>query len=207
MPIVVPLCIYHGGSKAYPYSTNILDCFYDYQLAKQVLFQPFKLIDLTQMTLEDFQKHGPAGLLEVVLQHHNEKQFSRFIKDLIRTKLWHEGVHNVDRSDFGQVVLNYLVATCDDKSEYFKAALHELAASDPEHEEEIMSVAQKLKEEGIEEGRQEGMQKGMQKGMQEGKQEAAKQMLARGMSLQVIREVTGLTAQQIERLQQELGGE
>ena len=54
-----------------------------------------------------------------------------------------------------------------------------------------MNIAQKLKEEGLEEGRQEG------------KQEAAKQMLARGMSYQVIQEVTGLTAQQIERLQQD----
>ena len=204
LPIVVPLCIYHGGSKAYPYSTDILNCFYDAGLAKQVLFKPCRLIDLTQMTLEDFQQHGPAGLLEVVLQHHNQKQFSRFIKDLIRTKLWYEGVHNVERSDYGQVVLQYLITTCDDDSGDFKAALHELAASDPEHEEEIMSVAQKLKEEGLEEGRQEGRQEGMQKGKQEGVRQTAYNMLKDGMSVEIIKRYTGVTDADIHQLKRDL---
>ena len=208
LPIVVPLCIYHGGSKAYPYSTDILNCFYDAGLAKQVLFKPCRLIDLTQMTLEDFQQHGPAGLLEVVLQHHNEKQFSRFIKDLIRTRLWYEGVHNVERGDYGQVVLQYLITTCDDDSEHFKAALYELAASDPEHEEDIMSVAQKLKEEGLEEGREEGMRKGMQKGeqkgMQKGMRQTAYRMLQDGMLDETVKRYTGLTDEDIKQLKHNL---
>ena len=62
-----------------------------------------------------------------------------------------------------------------------------------------MNLAEKWQQEGM----QKGIHEGIQKGIQKGKQEAAKQMLVRGMSPQVIQEVTGLTAQEIEYLKNE----
>ena len=115
LPIVLPMCIYHGNKSPYPYSTDILDCFDDPELAEQLLFQPFKLIDLTQMTLTEFQEHGAAGLMEVLLQHHNEKQLRRLLQNLIETQLWHQGIYEAKRDDYIDLVLNYILNTYDDE--------------------------------------------------------------------------------------------
>lgn len=46
LPIVLPLCIYHGEVSPYPHSTDLYDNFEDPELARKVAFKPFKLIDL-----------------------------------------------------------------------------------------------------------------------------------------------------------------
>ena len=64
------------------------------------------------------------------------------------------------------------------------------------------------KEEGREEGREEGIQEGMQKGIQKGidqgelkeKSNIAKRLKDKGMDIEFIVEVTGLTAEEIEKL-------
>ena len=47
LPIILPLCIYHGEVSPYPHSTDLYDNFEDSELARKVAFKPFKLIDLT----------------------------------------------------------------------------------------------------------------------------------------------------------------
>ena len=53
--------------------------------------------------------------------------------------------------------------------------------------------------EGIAEGMAKGMAKGIEKGRAEGKIEIAKTMLAKGMSVEMIAEITGLTAEEITK--------
>jgi predicted transposase/invertase (TIGR01784 family) len=69
---------------------------------------------------------------------------------------------------------------------------------------EITSARQKGKEEGLAEGREVGRQEGREEGREEGKrQEAqaiARSMLARGLDIKLIVEVTGLTETQIRQL-------
>ena len=52
-----------------------------------------------------------------------------------------------------------------------------------------------------EEGRQEGMQNGMQKGRQEGIQNVIFNMLRKQMDASLISEVTGLSEEEIKKLQ------
>ena len=54
-----------------------------------------------------------------------------------------------------------------------------------------------IKEEGIQEGLLKGKQEGRQEGMIEGKLETARNLLANGVSLEVVQKSTGLTAEQL----------
>ena len=62
----------------------------------------------------------------------------------------------------------------------------------------------KAEEEGMQKGMQKGMEKGMQKGMEKGKVEAnketAKKMLERNIEIELIMELTGLSKEEIEKL-------
>ncbi len=55
-------------------------------------------------------------------------------------------------------------------------------------------------EQGIQEGLKKGMQKGIQKGIHEARIETAKKLKAKGFSTQEIADLTGLTAEEIEKL-------
>jgi predicted transposase/invertase (TIGR01784 family) len=56
------------------------------------------------------------------------------------------------------------------------------------------------REEWRQEGWQEGEQEGWQKGLIEGKKSDARAMLAAGMGLDTISQITGFTADEIQRL-------
>lgn len=56
------------------------------------------------------------------------------------------------------------------------------------------------REEGRAEGRAEGLAEGHEKGMAEGRAEIAKTMMAKGMDINVVAELTGLSVEEIKRL-------
>ena len=58
------------------------------------------------------------------------------------------------------------------------------------------------RQEGIEQGRQEGIEQGRKDGMQEGRKETARNMLAKGSSEEFVRDVTGLSEEEIRNLKQ-----
>ena len=68
------------------------------------------------------------------------------------------------------------------------------------------------RETGREEGREEGHKVGKEEGLKEGREEGAKQkscdiaerMLEKGIDIETISELTGLTAEEVSRLKKEL---
>ena len=59
------------------------------------------------------------------------------------------------------------------------------------------------KKKGREEGLQKGLEKGLEKGLQQGRREIAVNMLRNGLSFQTICECTGLSSEEIAKLQSE----
>ncbi len=57
-----------------------------------------------------------------------------------------------------------------------------------------------------EEGRQEGRQEGLEKGLEIGLHKAAANLLKKGMGLEEVAEVTELSQDQVETLQQNMNG-
>src|SRR5260363_241928 len=67
LPLVLPICIYHGKISPYPNSADIFDHFEDPDLARALVFKPFSLVDLTTMTEEAIkQREEFAGGIETV---------------------------------------------------------------------------------------------------------------------------------------------
>ncbi|WP_334470838.1 hypothetical protein [Arsenophonus sp. PmNCSU2021_1] len=73
----------------------------------------------------------------------------------------------------------------------------EIAKQSEKHEGALMTIAQALRQEG----RQEGIQKGLQKGIQKTKIELAKQFLANGVDLNIVKLSTGLSDDELDKLQ------
>ncbi|WP_139159338.1 Rpn family recombination-promoting nuclease/putative transposase, partial [Serratia marcescens] len=89
-----------------------------------------------------------------------------------------------------------------------EAFVRELALRVPQHEEELMTIAQQLEQKGIEKGIEQGIQKGIQlgeqrgieKGRNEGKLEVARTMLANGLDRDAVMKMTGLTADDLAQI-------
>ena len=59
------------------------------------------------------------------------------------------------------------------------------------------------KKKGREEGREEGRIEGLEKGLKQGRREIATNMLRNGLSIQTICDCTGLSAEEITKIQSE----
>ncbi|MDW5506168.1 Rpn family recombination-promoting nuclease/putative transposase [Pseudomonas lundensis] len=73
-----------------------------------------------------------------------------------------------------------------------EAFVRELALRVPQHEDELMTIAQQLEQKGIE--------KGIEKGRQEGVLAVARSMLANGIDRDSVMKITGLTADELAQI-------
>jgi len=78
--------------------------------------------------------------------------------------------------------------------------IRRLARRLPQYEERLMSIAQKLKQEGIQEDRQEGMQEGLQEGSRREALRIAGSMLQDGLDKDTVQRITGLSADELKPL-------
>ncbi|SHG73120.1 conserved hypothetical protein (putative transposase or invertase), partial [Thermosyntropha lipolytica DSM 11003] len=86
----------------------------------------------------------------------------------------------------------------------------------PERREDLMTLAEKWRREGIEEGIRKGIEqgiakgieqgiaKGIEQGIEKGKEEAALNALQKGLDIETIVEITGLSVERIEELKKKL---
>ena len=79
-----------------------------------------------------------------------------------------------------------------------------LAQRLPEHEDNMMTLAEQLKqsgrEEGIALGLERGMAQGMEQGVERGKLETARNMLNAGINRKMVLELTGLSEEQLKKI-------
>ncbi|BBB15167.1 transposase [Candidatus Rickettsiella viridis] len=185
LPIILPLCIYHGEVSPYPHSIDLYDNFEDPEFARQVAFKPFKLIDLTVLSDEEISQHGLVSLMEMLFKHHRAKNFLSIMRELLKTNLVQNIVKQLDISYLSDMLNYVLITTRDDtEAKADKLLINELIAAFPQRKEVIMTFAEQIE--------QRGLQKGMQKGMQKGRYGVAKNLLATGMPIELIRQVTEL---------------
>jgi len=85
-----------------------------------------------------------------------------------------------------------------------KSFIEALARRVPQQKEELMTIAEQLKQMGREEGREQGLSEGRYKGRNEGQREAtlaiARNMLARGLDFTLVQEVTGLSVADLQQI-------
>lgn len=106
-----------------------------------------------------------------------------------------------------KALFNYIVQYGD--APRFREFLSQLADRLPQHKEELMTIAERLHEEGRQKGhflgRQEGLEQGLEQGLQEGLQQGkhaealriARAMLENGLDRETVVKMTGLSVDEI----------
>ena len=188
LPIILPLCIYHGVESPYPHSCDLYDCFENPEFARKVAFKPFKLIDLTVLSDQEIELHGLAALMEMLFKHSRAKNFLTIFKQKLE---FVQGILDQLDKEYRRSVVKYVIEATQDEeqSNATDQLIHTLITAFPEETNTIMTFAQQLE------------QKGLQKGREEGRREEAlfiaRKLLAEGMSYQSVQKLTGVPEKEI----------
>jgi predicted transposase/invertase (TIGR01784 family) len=186
LPLVIPILFYHGLVTPYPYSMNWLQAFSQPELAGQLYGGNFPLVDVTVIPDDDIMTHRRIAMLELLQKHIRQRDLSELLEPLVTLLL--SGYTSQQQLTS---LMNYMLQVGDTAAP--EAFIRELAHRSPQHEETLMTIAQKLEQKGRQKGMQEGMQLGEAKGRMEGKLEVARSMLANGLDRATVMKITGLS--------------
>jgi predicted transposase/invertase (TIGR01784 family) len=197
LPLVIPILFYHGQVTPYPYPMNWLQEFSEPELAGQLYGNDFPLVDVTVISDDEIMTHRRMAILELLQKHVRQRDLAELLEQLVTLLL--AGYTNNEQLTS---LMNYMLQVGDTAApENF---IRELARRSPQHEEVLMTIAQKLEQKGIEKGRQEGRLEGRlegrQEGVFEGKLEVARSMLASGLDRTMVMKMTGLSADDLAQI-------
>jgi predicted transposase/invertase (TIGR01784 family) len=226
LPIVYPI-IFYTGSKNYNHSTNLFDLFGNKELAQDILWQPYRLIDLSKIPDEKLKEFLRYGVIARTMKHIYQKDFLPALKNIIGDL---KAIEGLGEMNYIYTILSYIIEAGEipDRKEFIKTIKTGLMTVD---EEKVMTLAEQFRQEGRQEGLQEGkqeglklaeqfkqdaLQEGLQKGKQEGKAEGkaegkqegkaealkavAMKLFSQGMTIHQVATVTGLSVWDIEEL-------
>ena len=191
LPLVIPVLFYHGERSPYPYSMNWLDGFSDPDIAAKIYTRAFHLVDVTVMDDDEIMHHRRLGALTLLMKHSRSRdlmlQMDR-LGQLIQDSL---------NEELAQVLFHYLLNGSEHVTVTF---LQTLAQRLPQHEDNIMTLAERIEQKGIAKGIERGLAQGIKQGKLEGKLETACNMLNAGMDRQTVLQMTGLSNDQLNML-------
>ncbi|RLM27234.1 hypothetical protein BIY29_03155 [Brenneria alni] len=161
-----------------------MDGFHDPALARQIYTTAFPLLDLTVIPDEEIKTHRRAALLELVLKHIRTRDMLELARDIgMLMELWTLPLTQQ------RALMFYILRTgrTSDYRAFIDGVIEPLTG---EREENMETIANQLKREGFEEGLRQGI--GQMKASQ---QRIARQLLATGMPLPQVQQITGLSAE------------
>lgn len=193
LPLVIPMLFYHGQQSPYPWSLNWLDEFDNPQLARQLYSEAFPLVDITVIPDDEIAQHQGIALLELMQKHIRDRDLMGLVDRLVSLL-----VTSTANDSQLQTLFNYLLRYGD--ASHVSGFIHEVAERSPHNKERLMTIAERLKQEGhhnglqqgIEQGIQQGLAQGVRKGTQEEALRIARMMLENGIDRDLIRLITGL---------------
>lgn len=185
LPLVIPVLFYMGKRSPYPYSTNWLHEFTDPVQALKLYSSDFPLVDVTLIPDEDIMQHRSMAALTLLQKHIRHRDLAE-LTDKLSTIL---------RSDYlssPQIasLIHYIIQAGDTANA--EAFIRALAWRVPQYEEELMTIAQQLEQNGI--------KKGLEQGLKQGRQEVARNMLRHGIDPNTVMKVTALNEKELAQL-------
>ena len=195
LPLVIPVLFYHGKQSPYPCSTNWLDGFSNPELAGKVYSNTFPLVDVTVIDDNDIMNHRRMAALTLLMKHIRQRDMMELLDSLPRVMVEWISPEQV------RILIHYMVNAGEAPAPEFMRALAERL---PQHEDELMTIAQQLEQIGIEKGLQQGLQLGEQRGIEKGEREAtlkiARTMLQNGIDRNIVMKMTGLTEDDLAQI-------
>ncbi|STS00389.1 putative transposase [Klebsiella pneumoniae] len=197
LPLVIPLLFSHGRGSPWPWTLNWTELFASPGTARKLYTGDFPLIDVGAIDDDEIMKHRRMALLELMLKHAQTRDLAELTEYLVTLLI---AGYTTDEQLV--TLMNWMLQTGDTARP--EAFLQELARRSPQHEEILMTIAQRLEQKAREEGRQEGIQLGEQRGIEKGEREAtlkiARTMLQSGIDRNTVMAMTGLTEEDLRRI-------
>lgn len=188
LPIVIPMLFYHGKGQ-YPYSLRLIDCFDNPEFAKEHFFDDPLTIDLNLMSDEEIYKHKKLAFLEIVQKHIFTRDLDYIADHISKLVKITQPEHDLFNSLVYYMLLKGETANVDSVIEKLKTI--------EDYEEDVMNAAQQLKQQGL----QQGLQQGREEGEHRKAIAIAKSMLAKRLNSGLIKEITGLSDQDLLNLE------
>lgn len=188
LPLVVPIVLYNGKVSPYPYSCCISELFANQELYKNMPLGKFNLIDLTIKKDNEILHNGKLSLLEIITKHIHDRDFIKFT-DLIIEALIMANNENINESLIN-CTFSYLIYAREKQEIIY--LLEQVRQKLPDYEENVMSYAEELL--------QEGTIKGKIEGAREMQLNIAKELVKSGVDDTIVAKTTHLTLQQIQEL-------
>lgn len=182
LPLVIPMLFYHGEQSPYPFSLNWLDEFDDPQLARQLYTEAFPLVDITVISDDEIMQHQRIALLELMQKHIRDRDLMGLVDRLVSLLI--TGTANDSQL---HTLFNYLVQY--GETSRFSDFIRDVARRVPHHKERLMTIAERLRQEG----HHTGLQEGLQKGTREEALRIARMMLKSGIERDKVVAITGLS--------------
>ncbi len=185
LPLVIPMLFYHGMVTPYPYPMSWLQAFSVPTLAGQLYGGNFPLIDVTVIPDNEIMTHRRIALLELLQKHIRQRDLAELLDQLVM--LIASGYTTEDQL---KAAINYIIQVGETAEP--EALIRSMANRLPQHEESLMTIAQKLE--------QKGEARGIVKGRVEGKLDVARTMLANGLDRATVMKMTGLREEELAQI-------
>lgn len=194
LPLVIPILFYQGRRSPYPNSMNWLDEFSDPVVAGRIYSQNFPLVDITVIPDDEIMRHRSMAALTLIQKHIRQRDLTRLLDKLaiLLTRNHISGQQVI-------ALVNYMLQA--GEAQDARTLLYEMAQRAPQYGDELMTLAEQLKQEGRNEGIQQGMKQGIQTGEREASRKIARAMLEKGIPAADIIEMTGVSAEELPSLQ------
>lgn len=178
LPLVIPMLFYHGNRSPYPYSLCWLDAFADPVAARQLYASAFPLVDITVVPDDEILTHRRMALLELMQKYIRQRDLMGLVEQLAMLLL--TGCANDTQL---QAMFNYILQSGD--ASRFNEFMQEMAQRIPQHKERLMTIAERLRLEGLQQGKREAALR------------IAQTMLAQGIAREMVLLVTGLSEEDL----------
>lgn len=174
LPLVIPILFYQGKRSPYPWSTNWLDGFPDPDIARDLYFHAFPLVDITLIPDDEIMQHRSMAAFTLVQKHIRQRDMTTLLDKLSRLMILGQMSGQQIR-----MLINYMALV--GEAQDVRTLVHGLAQRVPQQGEELMTLAEELRRDAL--------------------LNVVKAMLQRGFDLQLIMEMTGLSQEDLYQLQ------
>ena len=160
---------------------------------KHVLTFEFFMLELRKMNWRSYiDTNNPTAAALLSKMGYSDKEKVQVRKEFLRMLVKME-LNPAKATLINGFFETYLSLNEDEEEEL----MEEIKQLDKNEAEQIFELPNSWRDKGRKEGKQEGIQMGIQKGIQEGIQKVAIEMLNKGLSIELIAEVTKLDEKEI----------
>ena len=179
--LVIAMLFYHGSRSPYPWSLCWLDEFADPTTARKLYTAAFPLVDITVVPDDEIVQHRRVALLELIQKHIRQRDLMGLIDQLVVLLV-------TECANDSQItaLLNYILLTGDEAR--FNEFISEITRRLPQQRERIMTIAERIHNDGY----------------IKGEQRILRLFLQNGADPEWIQKITGLSAEQMQALEQPL---